>query len=418
MTFFFKYFFSKLFSLRNIFLFINFLLLFSVFFRLIYNWQYFGHEDYGITEWLINYQGGFIRRGLPGEILFTIWNKFGLKANILAILLSAFFYIFLLIYLIIKTKDKFPIELIISSVLMGMPIFSQWFVRKDILGIIFLIICLKIFDLKLNKFYSFVTINLVGILALLSHEAFFFYALMQLIFFNYSQKVQKKKYKFYINFTSSVIFFLPSIMIFIFILYKTGNPEVGRIINDSWRNLWILIEPNHCCVDQVSATFKSLELSLKNEINHNPAYWRHSYLNGLVWILIIFLCYYFLISFKYIKDANFSNILLFQFLCIFPLFVVGVDWGRWIFYWTTSSVIFYLFDFNLKRVFFFSYLNKISKYIVYSKIMTCKNYWILLFFGVPITMHTTLLWHFTSSPIGKLITIIMKLLGIGLKTHV
>jgi hypothetical protein len=57
---------------------------------------------------------------------------------------------------------------------MGMPIFSQFFVRKDILGIIFLIICLKILDLKLNKFLHFVFVNLVAILSLLSHEAFFF----------------------------------------------------------------------------------------------------------------------------------------------------------------------------------------------------------------------------------------------------
>jgi signal peptidase I len=56
--------------------------------------------------------------------------------------------------------------------------------------------------------------------------------------------------------------------------------------------------------------------------------------------------------------------------------------------------------------------------IVLMQIINRPKYWILLLFGVPITMHTTLLWHFTSSPIGKLITIIMKFLGIGLKTHV
>ena len=32
------------------------------------------YESWGISEWLINYQGGFVRRGLAGEILYRLYQ--------------------------------------------------------------------------------------------------------------------------------------------------------------------------------------------------------------------------------------------------------------------------------------------------------------------------------------------------------
>jgi len=39
-------------------------------------------ESWNITEWLINYQGGFVRRGLMGEVIFVFYNYFGLSPYI------------------------------------------------------------------------------------------------------------------------------------------------------------------------------------------------------------------------------------------------------------------------------------------------------------------------------------------------
>ena len=47
-------------------------------------WLYLKHgvgNDSTISEWIINYQGGFTRRGLPGEIAFHIAQIFDLKLN-------------------------------------------------------------------------------------------------------------------------------------------------------------------------------------------------------------------------------------------------------------------------------------------------------------------------------------------------
>jgi hypothetical protein len=31
-----------------------------------------GHDSWSISEWLVNYGGGFVRRGLPGELIYQL----------------------------------------------------------------------------------------------------------------------------------------------------------------------------------------------------------------------------------------------------------------------------------------------------------------------------------------------------------
>ena len=52
---------------------------FTIFYAIFY--LYFKHEvgnDSSVSEWLINYQGGFTRRGLGGEITTTVANFFSI----------------------------------------------------------------------------------------------------------------------------------------------------------------------------------------------------------------------------------------------------------------------------------------------------------------------------------------------------
>ena len=64
-----------------------------------------------ITEWLINYQGGFTRRGLSGEILFqiSVFFDFELKKTILFVQIST--YVFLLFHLFSNKRLKILLNL-------------------------------------------------------------------------------------------------------------------------------------------------------------------------------------------------------------------------------------------------------------------------------------------------------------------
>ena len=63
-----------------------------IFFIAIF-WLYQKHNvgnDSTISEWLINYQGGFTRRGLVGEICFKIASFFDLNLRFVIFLFQSF----------------------------------------------------------------------------------------------------------------------------------------------------------------------------------------------------------------------------------------------------------------------------------------------------------------------------------------
>ena len=66
-------------------------------------------NNWTMSEWLINYQGGFTRRGLLGDIAFNLAIFFNLKIRFVVFLLQAIFYSLFLILIYnflknIKTK--------------------------------------------------------------------------------------------------------------------------------------------------------------------------------------------------------------------------------------------------------------------------------------------------------------------------
>lgn len=68
-------------------------------------------NDSTISEWIINYQGGFTRRGLPGEIAFNIAKEFNLNLRFVIFLMQIFtYYIYLyLVYIFFKKVNFYLI---------------------------------------------------------------------------------------------------------------------------------------------------------------------------------------------------------------------------------------------------------------------------------------------------------------------
>ena len=90
----------------------NFFLIFCIFiFSLSTYWLYQKHligNDSTISEWLINYQGGFTRRGLIGEICFRLADYFDLKLRFVIFLFQTIvcFTYTLLLYCFIRDLPK------------------------------------------------------------------------------------------------------------------------------------------------------------------------------------------------------------------------------------------------------------------------------------------------------------------------
>ena len=68
-------------------------LLFVLFFTTIQLlFKYEGGTDSTISEWLINYQGGFVRRGLLGELFFQISIKLNIEIRVIIVIFQILIY--------------------------------------------------------------------------------------------------------------------------------------------------------------------------------------------------------------------------------------------------------------------------------------------------------------------------------------
>ena len=91
------------------FIYLSLLFLFGIF------WLHTKHlvgNDSTISEWFINYQGGFTRRGLAGEICFQIAKYFDLSLRFVIFLFQSFIYTIFLV-LIYRFFRNMPTNLII-----------------------------------------------------------------------------------------------------------------------------------------------------------------------------------------------------------------------------------------------------------------------------------------------------------------
>ena len=138
-----------------------------------------------ITEWLINYQGGFTRRGLSGEILFqiSIFFDFELKKTILFVQISTYIFFYYFIYLVIKDLKNYNLIYLsfFSAIFLFFPIAELEAIgRKEILVSILMLVLILLknysFNFKINITF------LLSILILLIHEIIVFHILYFLFF--------------------------------------------------------------------------------------------------------------------------------------------------------------------------------------------------------------------------------------------
>jgi len=135
-------------------------------------WQY--------GEWLINYQFGFVRRGLIGEIIYSSSLFFGnnIKISFIVIVSSVCLFFYYLNYILIKNIkfDKITLLIIFSPLFyFFFLIISKVGIKKEILLYIFYILFLLNVsknNFSLNKAWKFI---ILFQFILLIHEGMYFY---------------------------------------------------------------------------------------------------------------------------------------------------------------------------------------------------------------------------------------------------
>ena len=139
------------------------------------------------SDWLINYQGGFTRRGLFGEIIYLIHKLTFIRLDLLLffLVISMYFLFFFFIYkILIKSNLNFLNSLILFSPLSFTYLASSKTLagRKEIL--LFFLVSLFFYKLKKYKIRKYkILIIVILILSSLTHFGFIFYMPFLILFF-------------------------------------------------------------------------------------------------------------------------------------------------------------------------------------------------------------------------------------------
>ena len=317
---------KKINNYLKIYLFI--LLSFSYFFL------YMKHQvinDSTISEWLINYEGGFTKRGLVGQIAIELSRFFEINLRSVIFLLQCLvctIYFFLL-YKLIKNlnNDRVILLSIFTPIFILYPVAEiEVLARKEIIVFLLLLIYFLIPRTSRIKLISFVIFTTFAML--IWEPIIFFFPLI----FIY-EIIDNSIKKFDLKLSSIFLSFVPSLLIALIIIFNPLTQEEHELMASV-----LISEFGQTCY--MSCGLLSSKSSIIQQFEGN--YDRYSIEVFVRYFLIILIGSYPLITL--IKNSSIKNkeiyfikllryplnIFYIGLLPVFFLFAMGLDWGRWV----------------------------------------------------------------------------------------
>ena len=293
------------------------------------------NDSWTIGEWLINYQGGFVRRGFLGEGIYLLSNATKISPIFIIWLISISSYYLLIKLTFIEAKNKISDVFLLSPCIFMAPIIGDFLIRKDSLLLLIFLISLKLIK---SKRINLIFLNLLNIAAILIHESFAIYALpIQFILISKDNEYKNNYYNF--------LKFIPSLCFFICCFIFKGDQNQAISIHQSWLNNSFLFPFENLnyefplgAINAIGWDFKQvLKILLESLIDFKGILWV-----PLAWLTTtIFLASFFLGD-NSGKDFRIKFFILsLQFFPFSILCFSGWDYGRWIFVWIVSSILIY-----------------------------------------------------------------------------
>ena len=325
---------------------------------------------YVFTDWIINYEGGYIRRGLLGEISINLSNflDLNIKYVFLLIHLSTYLVFHLIFYKFFTSfKKNYIFYLLCFSPLVFLyPIATfEAFARKEIFYITFFLInCYLLIKIN-NRNIVFFSTNLLVILSYLIHESSLFF----LIFFYFSYLIFLKKNNYKIRFNEIGFIIIVYLILFYLLFIPVTDEKLSEMIylvNQDFFELtrfsgaitWLQKDP--------SSAFMFLE---NNQISIKDIFQNILYLH----FLIIF--FYLLYINNFFESGKYFLILtILSFFGPLIYFLVWLDWGRLVYIIYNFCLIFTFYCLHDDKEIFI----KIDKF----PIINSLNYKFKLFFTV------------------------------------
>ena len=328
--------------------------------------NYISFHSINFAEWLINYQGSFVRRGIIGEINYNLSKYLSLNLFKITFITQVFFFFTFYFFsgkFILNYKNHFFLLIlaIFSPIGFLFPLAElESLGRKEIFYLAFLSFYLFFISLNKKVFLSqFLLIFFLPII-LLAHEGMiFFYSYLFIANFFYLKKSKVKNY-YLIN--SCIGVYIIIVFIISYFNFNTTYNSLDKLCN----SLGEYLEFSKCI--EINGFYKITEnpkIIINQFFEHVNLYGVFSILKFSLFSIFGFIPLFLLINNK--KIINFFNfklkpfhIILICLLMSFPIYI-AIDWGRWthINYLSTLFLIIYL----IKIKVFSINKNKIYKYL-------------------------------------------------------
>ena len=319
-------------------LYILILFIFSVFY--LYG-KYNVGNDSTISEWLINYEGGFTKRGLIGQIAISISEllNFSLRQSIFYFqIFSIGIYYLLLINFFKSVKfNKIILLSIFTPIFLLYPVAEiEVLGRKEIIIFSFYLIYLTLQNFRQKNYFR---IFLLPLLMLVWEPVIFFFIFWLIV--DYIEDAFEKNYKSLFKY---LLTYIPAILIG---AYIAMNP-ISEIAH---KNMAIFLKENFNENCYMSCALLLSKSSIYDQFKINFDIFSFGiFLRYFLIILIGFGPLFILIKFSQFNKLNSKMFLFIITLPIFVLFLMMSDWGRIVNIFYTFSIISFLYLYKKKLV--------------------------------------------------------------------
>ena len=314
-----------------------------------------------VEEWLINYNYGFIRRGLIGTGLVKFIEQ--LNVNVYYLFIFLIFFFNFLFFQIFKKKLKSNNLSFIDFLLLLSPLFINYNLfwkstitfPKELLGFIFFVYYLTYQSkIRADARYLICFIFLLNV-GIYSHEINLWF-LMSILLIILTEKGTRD----YRLITISLLSVITFISIYLFNISKYAITAKN------------LCDNFYSQILDISTCYKSSILSTGLAENIEYASINIFQSNNYKYYLMTYIFYFFIIINNWLSENKYFLII--TFLFFIPLFYTTLDWGRWLHIYFSIIYFYFLYSGSQNNTTTSKIFN-LNKYTEVAILLIYSTYW-------------------------------------------
>lgn len=299
----------------------------------------------GMSEFLINYQGGFVRRGLIGELLYFLTTTTGIDCRLVIIPFCCTTFLLLTLFLLYAFQRNNICWWILP---LNFVLFGLDFIRKDTCMMLIVAMVLSAYARVRNVPGKLFLVNCFLLLGLNVHECTFFiigFFMTALILFDPQLRLSLFK---------RCVAILPFGCMMAALSFFHGNERIALDVFNSLAKIYPHDFGNFASTGTIASLSWPTSYAIKFHYQMNfvasDGFVCGFWLKPVLWVVTFFLTARLPFILQQAENQQtrtdlhaYLSAMIFQWAAMFPLFtVLHADTGRALAYWSVSSLLIYI----------------------------------------------------------------------------